>query len=62
MAVISNANVVFSSFTSMEFVSAEYGVVVLTRVPTNVFEYNNPEGSVIGITVGTYYETCWYWP
>ena len=52
MAVIQNENVVFSSFTSMEYVSAKYGVVVSTRVPTNVFDYNSPEGSVIGITGG----------
>ena len=51
MAVIENANVVFSSFTSMEYVSAKYGVVVSTRVPTNVFDYNSL-GSVIGITGG----------
>ena len=52
MAVIQNQNVVFSSFTSMEYVPAKYGVVVSTRVPTNMFDYNNPEGSVIGITGG----------
>ena len=50
MAVVDNANVVFSSFTSMEYVSTKDGVVVSTRVPTNVFDYNSPGGSVIGIT------------
>ena len=52
MAVIKNQNVVFSSFTSMDYVPAKYGVVVSTRVPTNMFDYNSPEGSVIGITGG----------
>ena len=49
MAVVSNQVIVFTSFTSVEYVSAENLVVVSTRVPTNVFDYNIP---VIGITGG----------
>ena len=49
MAVITNQAIVFSSFTSVEYVSAENLIVVSTRVPTNVFDYNIP---VIGITGG----------
>ena len=50
MVVIKKQIVEFSSFTSVEYVSTKYGVVVSTRVPTNVFDYNSPGGSVIGIT------------
>ena len=49
MAVIKDQLVVLTSFTSVEYVSTQNGVVVSTRVPTNVFDYNIP---VIGISGG----------
>ena len=51
MAVIEDNAVVFSSFTSREYVSSKNGVVVSTIAPINLFDYNKP-GSVIGIAGG----------
>lgn len=51
MTFVEDDDVAFPGFISREYVPSKYGVVVSTRVPTNLFDYNSL-GSIITITGG----------
>lgn len=51
LSIIENSTVSYPSITSKEYVPAENGVVVSTRVPTNLFNYGAEEPiSITGTT------------